>query len=661
MKDLSLVVKIGAGFGLVLLLLLIVSITGWRGLTTVLTGLDQYRTLTAEASLAAELRQHLSTADATIKDFLISGSDTAIESHRRSSQEIATTVDEAVQKADSPDEKQRLQALQNEFATYQTTTGTLIELRARYIDLVEQQLHTLGARMAEELAAMMDQGRRDRDDVATYQAGMALRNLLNGQINALNFLQYSRPADAEQCLQHLTQLAEETRKISKLVFDESLLARNRSVATDTTAYVEVFQQVVALVQQRDGLVAELLTSLTPELSRQMDDIRHAAATHQEQLGGDLLGSGGRARFSVVVMAAAALLFGGVCALLLTRAITRPILRTADFASTMATGDFTQQLAIEQQDEIGTMARALNSMVRDLKTMLTDIIDDTAILADSSTQLKGTAGELTAAAGATSTRASTVAAAAEQMNTNMQSVAGAMEQSAQNTQLVAAATDELTGTVDKIAANAESARGIAVSAVAASQQTSRRMDALGNAATQIGKVTETITEISEQTNLLALNATIEAARAGEAGKGFAVVANEIKELARQTADATVDIRRQIETMQETTGAAVSDIAEISGIIDKINQVIASIGEAVDEQQAATREIAGKVAETSQGIGEVNEHVAQSSVVAGEITRDITAVYQAAERMSKDCKLVAESADQLSELSARLSDMTSTFKV
>ena len=65
------------------------------------------------------------------------------------------------------------------------------------------------------------------------------------------------------------------------------------------------------------------------------------------------------------------------------------------------------------------------------------------------------------------------------------------------------------------------------------------------ADEIGKVIEVIQDIAEQTNLLALNATIEAARAGDAGKGFAVVATEVKELAKQTANATIDIRKRIE--------------------------------------------------------------------------------------------------------------------
>jgi len=82
-----------------------------------------------------------------------------------------------------------------------------------------------------------------------------------------------------------------------------------------------------------------------------------------------------------------------------------------------------------------------------------------------------------------------------------------------------------------------------------------MTELGMAAQTVDKVTEAITEIFEQTNLLALNATIEAARAGEAGKGFAVVANEIKELAKQTATATHNIKQQIEGVQQTAADSI----------------------------------------------------------------------------------------------------------
>ena len=98
----------------------------------------------------------------------------------------------------------------------------------------------------------------------------------------------------------------------------------------------------------------------------------------------------------------------------------------------------------------------------------------------------------------------------------------------------------------------------------------QINALGQAAQEIGKVTEAITEISSRTNLLALNATIEAARAGSAGKGFAVVATEIKALAKQTAAATEDIRTRIAGVQAATSGGIHEIEKISRVIPVMYQ-------------------------------------------------------------------------------------------
>lgn len=116
----------------------------------------------------------------------------------------------------------------------------------------------------------------------------------------------------------------------------------------------------------------------------------------------------------------------------------------------------------------------------------------------------------------------------------------------------------TSTINEIAQNSEKARTITGESVRKAQGVSVQVDELGNTVQKIGKITEVISKISEQTNLLALNATIEAARAGEAGKGFAVVANEIKELARQTAEATQQIKGQIEGIQNSAAGTVSEI-------------------------------------------------------------------------------------------------------
>ncbi len=105
-------------------------------------------------------------------------------------------------------------------------------------------------------------------------------------------------------------------------------------------------------------------------------------------------------------------------------------------------------------------------------------------------------------------------------------------------------------------------------------------------------------------MLALNATIEAAGAGDAGKGFAVVAGEVKELARQTAEATEQIAGQIETMQSDTEQAVKAIEEIAAVIDEIAAITNTIASSVEEQTATTNEIARSVAGAAQGVNEIS---------------------------------------------------------
>ena len=117
-----------------------------------------------------------------------------------------------------------------------------------------------------------------------------------------------------------------------------------------------------------------------------------------------------------------------------------------------------------------------------------------------------------------------------------------------------------------------------------------MTELDQAAREVDVVTQTITEISEQTKLLALNATIEAARAGEAGKGFAVVAGEIKELARGTAEATEEVKRKIDGIQETAQGALQRIDRITGIINEVNEIVSVIAAAIEQHHDEQQQLA-----------------------------------------------------------------------
>ncbi len=307
---------------------------------------------------------------------------------------------------------------------------------------------------------------------------------------------------------------------------------------------------------------------------------------------------------------------------LGKPLTRAITMVREIAE--GEGDLTKRLEIETDDEIGELAAGINAFIDNLQKMLRRMIRGMENLGGSSSQLNAIAEQMSRGADEAASRANNVATAAEEMNANMNTVAAAMEQAATNVATVASGTEEMSATIGEIAKNTETAKLITGQAVEQGKKTAASIDDLGQAALEIGKVTETINAISSQTNLLALNATIEAARAGEAGKGFAVVANEIKELAQQTAAATGEIAARIKSIQDSTRTTVNEIEEIVKVNGEVDELVSGVAAAVEEQAATTREIAENVAQAAQGINEVNENVAQTTEVSGEIARDISEV-------------------------------------
>jgi len=325
------------------------------------------------------------------------------------------------------------------------------------------------------------------------------------------------------------------------------------------------------------------------------------------------------------------------------------------------GDLTQRLTVTSQDEVGKLATYFNEFTAKIQALIHDISTNAFNVASSATELTAIAQESSASAKDSLNKTNSVAASAEEMSIQNSSVAAGMQQASANLHSVASAVEEMTSTVAEIARNSEKAHVTSDQAAQRVEQYSAVMNELGQAAQEIGEVTETINSISAQTNLLALNATIEAARAGTAGKGFAVVASEIKALAQQTAAATSEIKERIGGIQGSASSAVADINEVVEVMREVNEIVVSIAAAIQEQATVTQDIAGNIAQATSGVSESNSLVSETAMVSSEMARDIGEVNSASEMIASASEQVQISAVKLSELSEQLNEMVSRFKI
>jgi methyl-accepting chemotaxis protein len=372
----------------------------------------------------------------------------------------------------------------------------------------------------------------------------------------------------------------------------------------------------------------------------------------------------KAGSGILLVLGLALAFAIVTSIWVTRSIVGPMGATVSHLERLSKGDFLHELPAEylqRGDEVGAQSRAMQAMSISLRSMIQEVSGGIRTLAASSANLKSTSTDMNAGSQDASNRAHQVAAAAEEMSGNVGLVAGSMEHATTNLANVAAATQEMTATISEIAVNSERARAITAEATRQAARISDQMNQLGDAAREIGKVTEAITEISSQTNLLALNATIEAARAGAAGKGFAVVANEIKALAQQTAGATEDIKARIGGVQSSTAQSVGEIRKVSEVIAQVSEIVGSIAAAIEEQAAATKDIARNINEASLGVQDTNIRISESAQVTNAIASDIVAVHQAATGMARGSETVNEGASELALVADRLRESVAGFQV
>ena len=340
-------------------------------------------------------------------------------------------------------------------------------------------------------------------------------------------------------------------------------------------------------------------------------------------------------------------------------------------------DLTVTFHTHSRDELGFFTDRLTELVFNLKSLIQTVKNSSFSLTDASRVVRRVSSEVADGAETMAVDASQVASASEelsvnmntmastseQMSVNISSVASAAEQMSKNMTSVSATASSMSESMDQISHHSRNSSEIARNATELASIATGTMSTLGDAANEIGAVTDVIKSIAGKTNLLALNATIEAASAGDAGKGFAVVAFEIKELANQSARAAEDIARRIEDVQSNTQQAVKVITDVSEIITRINRAVDTINNQVIDQTGAMENISVNINETNRGIQNIARSVQELTVGSSDLSRNASEAARGTQTITQNIHTVSGSirdntrnASELSESAIKLFDLS-----
>ena len=381
------------------------------------------------------------------------------------------------------------------------------------------------------------------------------------------------------------------------------------------------------------------------------------------------------------------------------------------------GDLTSRLTVKTNDEIGELSNYFNSFVESIHNIISIVQEKSARLSTVSNEVSTSSTQLSEASEEVNQQTNSVAAATEEMSVNisemaessslmsdkaqtvtgishgvqdkMELVLSSMQETESNVKDTSSIAEDIAEKINGIVDDVIKGRSVSNQAVESVANATGKVQELVKASLDIENVIQLITEISEQIKNLALNATIEAARAGEYGKGFAVVANEVKELARQTNDATEDIKNRINYMKNSTDVTVNEIEKIDIVIKDLSQIVESIDSSVQAQRSAidqntekTIQISEKVSQVtnlvdgantgvidinssvstvSQAAVEVSHNTSQGSIAVAEISNNLQNIKSAVNSSKKGVDEVSVSAEAMSSIAKELDQLVGRFKV
>ncbi|WP_122664124.1 methyl-accepting chemotaxis protein [Pseudomonas viridiflava] len=628
--NMSVRLKLGLGFGLVLLLTALITVTGWLSVGALIERGDKLGAIADVANQTMELRIRRLVYERQYDAEAAAAMNVTLD-------KVDASIKKARSMVVSLDSQQWLEEQQQSANDYRKTFNEM----SKAITAREASRSLMGDAADRAVAEI------DKIEAALLQGDSIVQ--FNDAVGVSKLIQQAR----FQVRGYTYSGKPEFEKNARAAIDEALVGINTLAGSIPSTYLSGLQGATAglkayqsaVDQYRDAQAAskEALATMTKEGTDLLD--LSAKLNGDQYLKREAESS--KAKSTLTLVTVLALLFGAIAAWIITRQIVVPLLQTLNIVERVANGDLSHDLIVDRRDEMGQLQNSIQRMTVNLRQLISGIRDGVTQIASAAEELSAVTEQTSAGVNSQKVETDQVATAMHEMTATVQEVARNAEEASE----AAVAADQQAREGDRVVNEAITQIERLASEVGNSTEA---MNELKRESDKIGSVLDVIKSVAQQTNLLALNAAIEAARAGEAGRGFAVVADEVRSLAQRTQKSTEEIEQLIAGLQSGT-------QQVATIMDNSRELTVSSVELTRRAGSSLENIT----KTVSAIQAMNQQIAaaaeEQSATAEEINRSILNVRDVSEQTSAASEETAASSVELARLGNHLQVMVSKFKV
>ncbi|MDR2307546.1 MAG: methyl-accepting chemotaxis protein [Paucimonas sp.] len=633
--NISVNLKLGLGFGLVLVLTGLLALTGWNSLGGLIDRSNWMSDITQLNSDLTNLRV------ARLQWMLTNGDDDSAANVQAKLDTFGEQQQHLVKTFTSPENLKLLREQGQSISEYRIS---LENMRKGYkTTLVARDAMNQAAAQANDAieaisAAVLSSPESDASHLAQYLLiSKAKQQLVQVRLDVRSYIADLTSETEQTAVRQLESALAEIDSLKRQL--PSQTSRIQQFESAVLAYrdaVRQFRDATAAI----GVARAEMTVQGADIVKRSDELYRIQLERRDI-------ESIQARSLQTTATLLALLVGVLAAVIITRQITRPLRETMDAVEKIASGDLTQTLRVTRRDELGALQQGIARMGNTLRDLITGIRDGVTQIASAAEELSAVTEQTSAGANSQKVETDQVATAMHEMAATVQEVARNAEQASH----AATNADDEARSGDKVVSEAISQIERLAHEV---HRSTEAMTLLQQESQKIGSVMDVIKSVAEQTNLLALNAAIEAARAGEAGRGFAVVADEVRGLAQRTQQSTEEIEGLIASLQNGTQQVAEVMNGSRSLTDSSVELARKAGDSLDN-----------ITRTVSNIQSMNQQIAaaaeEQSAVAEEISRSILNVRDVSEQTAAASDETAASSVELARLGGHLQTLVSQFRV